>query len=135
MNIGSLYSLRSADLRDLSLPNSVKSGYEVNLLERRHYLYSGLRVTSEIRVPEWEVFETLQPFDQADVVVRTETQAPAGNFPEITAGLFCFHVPNVAYYVVKSGCEITVTPLPEAEHDNAHRGGSRIPKLDMPISG
>ena len=85
------------------------------MLERRHYLYSGLRVASEIRVPEWKVFEILQPFGQADVVVRTENHTPTRNFPEITAGLFCFHVPNVADYVVKSGCEITVTPLPEAD--------------------
>jgi hypothetical protein len=88
-------------------------------LERWHYLYSGLRITSELRVPEWQLFETSQPFGQTDVTIRVESHILTGNQPVITAGLFCFHVSKVGCYVVKSGCEITVSPLPEADEREA----------------
>lgn len=84
-------------------------------MERWHYLYSGVCVTSELQVPEWLMFETLQPFSVEEVVIRVESKIPADNLPIITAAQFGFHVPKVGYYVVKSGSEITVTPLPEAD--------------------
>lgn len=88
-------------------------------MQHWHYLYSGLRVTSEVKVPEWQLFETSQPFNQADMVIRIENHILTENQPVITAGLFSFHVPKAGRYVVKSGCEITVSPLPAADEREA----------------
>ena len=84
-------------------------------MERWHYLYSGLRVISELRVPEWQLFETSQPFGQADVTIRRDNHMPTENKPIITARIFGFNVPNVGYYVVMTGSEIAVSPQPEAD--------------------
>lgn len=77
-----------------------------------HYVYSGLRVASELPLPEWEAFETRGP-ETADVVIRQLVSAPAT--PSPPSASFSFEVPGVAYYEVKGGSEICVWPSEGAD--------------------
>ncbi len=43
------------------------SSPEAMSMKRWYYTYAGLRVVSELRIPEWSVFEEPQPFDEAEV--------------------------------------------------------------------
>lgn len=81
---------------------------------RWHYLYSGLRVTSELVLPEWRAFESTKPYDDPDVVIRLDREAPAEPSPILTAEQYRFHVEGVGDYCVNAGREIRIVIEPEA---------------------
>jgi hypothetical protein len=85
-------------------------------LERWHYTYAGLRVSSELPIPEWVFFEEKEPFDDPEVIVSLDhgMAPPALNLPIVTAGEYHFYVPEAGYYCVRGGREIIVTPAPKA---------------------
>lgn len=73
-----------------------------------------------MEIPEWSVFETGEPFDAPDVVIRLATSKeapPPGDhdLPIIEAGRYCFTIPEAGHYRVTQGQEIAVTLTPGAE--------------------
>ncbi|MFZ2956753.1 MAG: hypothetical protein WA705_07690 [Candidatus Ozemobacteraceae bacterium] len=85
-------------------------------MNRWHYIYAGLRVRSELSIPEWAIFEENEPFDSPEVTISLAGAAnPAsGNIPIVTANEYHFHVPEVGSFRVSNGCEIVITPALEA---------------------
>jgi hypothetical protein len=88
-------------------------------LKHWHYLYAGLRVASDLQIPEWATFEQPQPEDEADLMILLADmpdEGPAnGEIPPfISADEYRFHVPDVGSYLVLKGREITVAPFPGA---------------------
>jgi len=81
------------------------------------YDYAGLRITSELELPEWESFLHARPFTDQDVVIRLE---PAENEefaallaePIISSNEYQFLVPEVGAFRITNGNEIVVFPLP-----------------------
>lgn len=90
-------------------------------MERRYYIYAGLRVISELPLPEWAAFEQpAQPGD-ADVLIRLggassafSAQAETTAAASIAADEYRFYVPQAGSYRVHHGREIVVTPAPGA---------------------
>lgn len=77
-----------------------------------NYRYAGLRIVSELRVPEWTVFEQPEPLDEADVrITLDEAQITHAG---ITADEFYFHIPEAGAYRVLRGREIVITPALDA---------------------
>lgn len=76
------------------------------------YNYAGLKVSSELELPEWQVFESAQVFDNPDIVIRMESSEFAGMVPISTRDLCSFHVEDVGDYSVRSGYEIAISPMP-----------------------
>lgn len=112
-------------------------------MDRWHYAYAGLRVTSELPIPEWAAFEPPGSFADPDVVIalggvpnpadgsslreaQPATQQspdwddgiPSRNPPAATAPItrdeFHLHIPETGDYYVHHGREILVTPAPNA---------------------
>jgi hypothetical protein len=87
-------------------------------MERWHYAYAGLRVTSELLIPEWAAFEQPASFDDADVLIAlgsTQTSEVSKTSEVwITADECRFHIPEAGDYWVHHGREIIVTPAPGA---------------------
>ena len=87
-------------------------------MERWHYAYAGLRVTSELPIPEWAVFGQPTSFDDADVLIAlgsTQTSEVSKTSEVwITADEYRFHIPEAGDYWVRHGREIIVTPAPGA---------------------
>jgi hypothetical protein len=79
-------------------------------LENWYYAFSGLRVVSELHLPEWAVFEEKCSFDVIDVKVRLGGEEPHLALPVLNAAEYCFYIPEAGYYSVRGGCEIVVTP-------------------------
>jgi len=80
------------------------------------YDYAGLRISSELELPEWESFLHASPFTDQDVVIRLE---PAENEefaallagPIISSDEYYFYVPEVGAFRITNGNEIVVYPL------------------------
>ena len=71
-------------------------------MERWHYAYAGLRVASELSIPEWAGFEQPQSSVHADVFISLddalkEEPGIGENLPLIRADEFRFYVPEVGY--------------------------------------
>jgi hypothetical protein len=87
-----------------------------------HYIYAGLRVESQILLPEWAPFERTSTAGDPEVVISL-AEAPdsdltaAGDPGVITAEEYCFFVPGVGGFRVRDGREIVVVPM----HGTAHR--------------
>jgi hypothetical protein len=85
-------------------------------VKRRYYSYAGLRVRSELPIPEWTVFEERDPFDDPEVIISLTrpAAAAASNLPIVTADEYHFRVPEIGVYRVSGGREIIITPAPNA---------------------
>lgn len=83
------------------------------------YLYAGLRVNSEIELPEWEAFIKDDGAIEWDVFIRIdvslrEVMQQYENAPLISPCEYRFYLPEVGGYLVSRGKEITVFPMPDA---------------------
>jgi hypothetical protein len=85
-----------------------------NGIERWHYAYSGLRITSELHLAEWRAFESAHAFADPDVQIRLELERAAEHSPVITADVYRFHIEEVGDYCVRAGREIVVAMEPNA---------------------
>ncbi len=90
-------------------------------MKRWYYVYAGLRVISELPLPEWAIFEQPAPPNDADIVIALNSAPPASPaacyqtaIPLITANEYRFHIPQTGDYWVRHGREILVTPAPGA---------------------
>ncbi len=90
-------------------------------MEHWYYIYAGLRVVSELPLPEWAVFEQPARPNDADIVIALNSAPPASPascsqaaIPLITANEYRFHIPQTGDYWVRHGREIVVTPAPGA---------------------
>ncbi len=79
-----------------------------------HYGYAGLRVTSELSLPDWSLFESARPFENPDVIIRTGPANPPLGLPGVSAKEYVFRIPDVGTYSVRDGSEITVVAETEA---------------------
>jgi hypothetical protein len=84
-----------------------------------HYAYAGLRVRSELALPEWSGFEAPEPLEGPDVEIRLAPEAPERAPGD--EGAYFFHRPGVASYRVRLGREITVAPAPRSVPYNVRR--------------
>jgi hypothetical protein len=83
-------------------------------MRRWRYCYAGLNVSSEIYLPEWEIFETDAADDSPDVRIVLE-DAPVESFtPHIGADSYCFQVEAVGAYRIQHGAAIQVAVQPQA---------------------
>lgn len=85
------------------------------------YSYSGLRVESDIELPDWRAFQHPEPFDvidvqiQADIVEKLQAiqaESPAANISVVD---YSFTVRGVGHYRVTNGNEIVVTHKPDSD--------------------
>lgn len=85
-------------------------------MERWHYTYAGLRVVSDLPIPEWAGFEQPPSSGNADVCIALDgaSEQEPGMTPFITADEYCFYAPEAGSYRVREGREIVVTPAPGA---------------------
>lgn len=81
-----------------------------------HYHYAGLRISSELELPEWETFRQPAPDDIPDVIFRYGSAETQGLSPDMIVGPDeCrFSAPDVGIYHVIQGREIVVSPYPGA---------------------
>jgi hypothetical protein len=80
-----------------------------------HYEYAGLRVLSEIEIPEWSVFARENESQQADVFIVLNAARDASVLAKdayITRDECRFFIHAVGEYRIRAACEIVVTPLP-----------------------
>ncbi len=86
---------------------------EIPIEKLRHYRYAGLRVASEIHLPEWTPFEEPTPAGAPEVVIAHE-RTPREDMGEahkarvITATEYQSFIPGVGCLRVRDGCRITV---------------------------
>jgi len=82
----------------------------------RYYDYVGLRVESELEIPEWAGFEWPHPFSEVDVTIRLADgawgrDAPAQGELVVRADECSFRISDIATYRVRKGCTIDVSPV------------------------
>lgn len=77
-----------------------------------YYTYSGLRVVSELHLPEWGPFEEPWLLDKPDVFIRAEGPPlePEERWPLLTADHYRFSILDIGRYWVRHGQEILVAP-------------------------
>jgi hypothetical protein len=80
-----------------------------------YYAYAGLRVASEICLPEWGIFEGTKPADDPDVVISVDdipdrNSAGTGYHRVITATECRFFIPGIGSLRIRNGSEIVVSP-------------------------
>ncbi len=80
-----------------------------------HYVHAGLRVRSELPVPDWDRSGRAQPFEDPDVVIRTRADIPQIDLPQISATEYVFRIPGVGTYSVRDGREIAISAEPDAD--------------------
>ena len=85
-------------------------------MKRRYYNYAGLRVRSDLPIPEWKIFEEKHPFAAPEVIItlRRPAAAAAPDLPIVSPDEYYFHIPEAGAYRVRGGHEIIVTPAPKA---------------------
>lgn len=88
-------------------------------MHKWHYLYAGLRVSSDLELPEWATFLRAGSFADPDVTIRVDVAQSDGLFavtPEsvITTDKYHFFMPEVGAYRIENGKEIVVLPVPLA---------------------
>lgn len=78
------------------------------------YEYAGLRIASEMEIPEWRVFARACDGQDPDVSIflnaASEPLSPPPP-PAITRDAYTFYMPQVGIYSVRNGREIFMTPL------------------------
>jgi hypothetical protein len=75
--------------------------------ERRYYEYAGLRVASEVPLPEWAAFERAAPAGDPDVVISLSRDPDER---AATAVERRFAIPKIGSFRVSNGSRIIVTP-------------------------
>jgi hypothetical protein len=84
----------------------------------RSYLFSGLRLTSEIELPEWRPFEVPDRFAAPDVVIAAGVKRirpeVTERFHQVGPDEYHFFVPDIGEYRVRSGREVLVVRTPGA---------------------
>lgn len=84
----------------------------------RNYLFSGLRLTSEIDLPEWRAFEVPDRFATPDVVIAAgvDRMRPemTERFHEVAPDEYHFFIPDIGEYRVRCGREVLVVRTPGA---------------------
>lgn len=83
-----------------------------------NYFYSGLMITSNIELPEWELF--LQPgeWPNPDVTIKTEISTePFTDTPKLSASAneYSFLLPQIGYFRITGGSAIVISHLPNVE--------------------
>jgi hypothetical protein len=79
-----------------------------------HYAHSGMRIASELQLPEWSQCEQGAALEAPDVVVRlypstSHAESATGDrLLSITAGEYRFRIPEVGFFHVLDGREIHV---------------------------
>lgn len=85
----------------------------------RHYTHSGLRVASEIALPEWSGCEETGQWKAPDVVFRVlpsgDTRADRHRRQRVSATEYSLRVPEVGSFFASGGCEVNVEPMPSAD--------------------
>ena len=85
-------------------------------MEVRWYIYAGLRVASELPLPEWAAFEQPSPAGDPDVVISLDVThhdaSLAGHERIYAVNDHRFFVEGVGYFKVRDGHEIVVAPAP-----------------------
>jgi hypothetical protein len=85
-------------------------------MESRYYHYAGLRVVSEVQLPEWAPFEQASPGTNSDVIISLGgvlVDELSGAPRRIVTATECqFLVPGTGSFQVKNGREIVVKPAP-----------------------
>lgn len=80
------------------------------------YIYSGLKILSELRMPEWETFHVPEMAEgrewEPDVRITLSGLHAGGPEPLITPAEHSFRVPGVGGFQIREGREIVVTPEP-----------------------
>lgn len=79
-------------------------------MKARAYFFSGLRVVSELPLPEWAAFEEKGSLAPEDVYIRLVREGVPPGPPVIEAGEYRFTVPETGSYSVRGGREIAVSP-------------------------
>lgn len=88
-------------------------------MKLKHYAYSGLKISSELPIPEWEVFEKSSSFQNPDVQIRLKESikrkdSPKPNF-SFTKNQCRVFFPEAGEYTIRSGREIIIKPLLSAK--------------------
>ena len=87
-------------------------------MRRWHYTHFGLRIASELELPEWSESEHLSGWGSPDVVIRVKpfAQTESGDLTQqpslMTPDEYKFHIPDLGHFHVHDGREIDVKPLP-----------------------
>jgi len=81
------------------------------------YFYGGLKVLSELRLPEWEPFQVPEGTADAgwapELRIRLGDAHAGGSEPIITPNEYSFRVPGVGGFQIREGREILVAPEPD----------------------
>ena len=89
-------------------------------MKLKHYAYSGLKISSQLPIPEWSVFESSISFQNPDVQIRLgeSIKDKASQKPNFTfkKNQCCFFFPEAGEYTIRSGREIIIKPLPTAKN-------------------
>lgn len=88
-------------------------------MRKWHYLHAGLRITSDLELPEWDIFLMPDQQGEPDVAIRLDAGCPESSVPSadpeyISATEYRFCVPETGNYRVTNGSEIAVAPVPGA---------------------
>ena len=81
-----------------------------------YYLVAGLKISSELEIPEWAVFEQQDHHTEWDVTILLGAPAaiqPSGTNISVDGDDYYFVIPDTATYRVRQGREILITPQPE----------------------
>ena len=89
-------------------------------MARWHYQYAGLKVASELHLPEWQPFATEPPDHIPDIDIQLGraamgTQTPALTAPRLTAEEYRFAIEGIGEYCVQGGRMIRITMYPDAQ--------------------
>lgn len=84
-------------------------------MEARRYIYTGLRVVSELPLPEWASFEQAMPAGDPDVVISLDEVPDRDAEPTVyertvTPDECRFFVPGTGHFRVSGGREIVIAP-------------------------
>src|SRR6185295_7087921 len=90
---------------------------ESDAMTRWHYAFSGLRITSDLELPEWAVFRQPSAFAEPDVSITTSvcTQPPeTRQFRIVTENAYHLFMPGAGEYWVRNGRDVSVAQAPGA---------------------
>jgi hypothetical protein len=73
------------------------------------YSYHGLNVSSELRLPEWSLFEKTEPKTYPDVLISVD-RTQSVETPAARVGEYRFFAEGAGWFSVKRGREIAIAP-------------------------
>ncbi len=83
-------------------------------MARWHYHYSGLKVASELYLPEWQAFEIGQPSQDSDIEIRLEDAVDGAHTPVLNATERYFCIEGIGEYWIQDGRLIRIAISPNA---------------------